>query len=1679
MFFFKSVRRSCFYTKIYENIKIVRGLKYSGKDKDVEENSSAYVSNNKSKKKKKQNVFPDINGQEEKQFYKHIFNKIKEKNNKALGENDRISSCDLPSLEAVKSNYIPRDDRDNDAHGRSDMHVGKQYDRHDNRQDYRHDDRNDDHCHRHKLHGSEAEINNQGNQRYLREKKTYLRRKDVYLKFREECIGRNKLQRGKEDVKKKNVKCTTPLASSPEENIAHMREEMKGRNVRNAKETFSVKLSKSYLSSSKSEKKSSSFPKRETSNVKMDKYDRNEKKNKHLIEKGKWKTNSEETNSEKTNSEKTNSEKTNSEETNSEETNSEKNKVEVKEDSLKCTKGTPLLYKEMVNRNDMLIQYERYWENDKIVKYLQESRSGGSMKDGQNKLFKGTLYVSPFDTSKCFVISEEVTCFPKNKFFYVYGYISRNRALNDDIVYAYTGRRRVKKFQSRENRSEADAEEAAEAKNDTEEAADGAGRFCRVVSIVERRNDEFVCALNHVHIKQCINNTFGRKGVSNKLKMGGILSENSLSSGFTEGTEVSNWEDGNRNGRKLYEDPTKREAAHTLEGEKKSEEKTFAKIQPFDVRIPCFIYDSSNDTVNHFLRHVKKKKINLYVLVKFKKWDETQINPIGSITTILGNEKNIFSIIYFFIHFYKIQFHMCGENDLSHLKSETVVSDKLVDAFIGRNSFSRVLPCGKSNVGHISDYNTDLNVGSQFVSPVEGDRHACEFEHKIAYLRDLQRRNTRIAKYMIKSFLKNREIMTHLDVFTIDPQNAKDLDDALSVEFLNIDDNVKKNVYEYRIGVHISDVSFFVQPNSHYDKMAARMCNTLYMDLMVIHMLPPVLSEKICSLNTEGEKLSLSVFFRVGNLADPYDAIKRNDQNESLDVCMTAGVEIKRGLVTSRCKLSYDIVESFLDDVYSEIEGGGENVKDCEEKLLIRGDQDLTHFVPNFENICRNHRLSVKMGSDIVRIYLLARSLKEKTGRKNIYQEECLLFSYDDPLGKDNLHRDSRVTHEMLREMRCRKSESVYLSSENEKNFSACDLFCAKWEHLLTETSMENIRIDIVKYKKKSHMLIEEMMILTNFLVAHKITYMKNKLGLLRIHENTSDEIKKHFLKIIDYNTYKKINKIIDIKKSNISNILSICEKLTSSNQFLCLQYNILKYYREAIYTPFVDGKKDYSHFGLLLNKYIHFTSPIRRYIDIVTHRIVCSIMEKEKLEYNLYDLKIICDKCNYQKKKSDEAQVHLKNFLLNKYLIYLNDTKKSNLLLISGINANGMKQSSYNLHNETVNTPNTVLNLQYEHKNTYQQCIGNRKNEKMGSNVTTEMDNFIGKKCIRGEINGLIKKYFFMYKGVISFLTEAYIQEIVIMKNVKENICLNILTDNYITVQEEGGRFHVKGNPIAYTAHILSPSQRRGNMDLGGVEEEENSHEGAANMESTISGQNPTSEENHNSIRDNVSEKKDISKAKFSKSTLDNGKQKNAIVFYVPLLDTEKSISDNLLRIKFDLILISHKEYFFIYNVSKDILFNVLSFSNVKEVAPGNFYDEEIKSGEQQRRNSQLFDLFKCVMGLGVTVNYKMVKLERRNELQKIYDELYVHDVYARCKVDSEVIPNKGSTSGARFVGVHNGKVDSMVESTMEDKMLDGECPSGGAKYEFSEQYRRIGRFEKSKIFIIPGSQMWTLRLA
>ena len=92
-------------------------------------------------------------------------------------------------------------------------------------------------------------------------------------------------------------------------------------------------------------------------------------------------------------------------------------------------------------------------------------------------------------------------------------------------------------------------------------------------------------------------------------------------------------------------------------------------------------------------------------------------------------------------------------------------------------------------------------------------------------------------------------------IFTVDPPSSKDLDDGLSVKAN--DDGT------YDIGVHIADVSYFVKPNTALDRDAKKRATSLYLIQRAVPMLPPTLSEELCSLNFGKDRLAFSVIFTM------------------------------------------------------------------------------------------------------------------------------------------------------------------------------------------------------------------------------------------------------------------------------------------------------------------------------------------------------------------------------------------------------------------------------------------------------------------------------------------------------------------------------------------------------------------------------------------------------------------------------------------------------------------------------------------------------------------------------------------------------------------------------------------------------------------------------------------------
>ena len=159
---------------------------------------------------------------------------------------------------------------------------------------------------------------------------------------------------------------------------------------------------------------------------------------------------------------------------------------------------------------------------------------------------------------------------------------------------------------------------------------------------------------------------------------------------------------------------------------------------------------------------------------------------------------------------------------------------------------------------------------------------------------------------------KSREVIK--GAFTIDPENSKDLDDALSLQRLS------RSVY--RVGIHIADVSYFVEAGSHLDKEALFRCISYYpgQEYPNVPMLPPELSEKHCSLLPGKDRLCLSVLL---------------DMSE--DGKCLGEPQIKRTIVTSSHQLTYSDAQKVIDAKQSSQNQFPESVESDIQALSVEG----------------------------------------------------------------------------------------------------------------------------------------------------------------------------------------------------------------------------------------------------------------------------------------------------------------------------------------------------------------------------------------------------------------------------------------------------------------------------------------------------------------------------------------------------------------------------------------------------------------------------------------------------------------------------------------------------------------------------------------------------------------------
>ncbi len=350
--------------------------------------------------------------------------------------------------------------------------------------------------------------------------------------------------------------------------------------------------------------------------------------------------------------------------------------------------------------------------------------------------------------------------------------------------------------------------------------------------------------------------------------------------------------------------------------------------------------------------------------------------------------------------------------------------------------------------------------------------------------------------------IKEEEIARRRDMrgaltFTIDPRDAKDFDDALSFQPLENGN--------FEIGVHIADVSHYVQPDTILDEEAYQRATSIYLVDRVVPMLPEVLSNFACSLRPQEEKYTFSAVFELSPRAE----IRK--------------VWLGRTVICSDARFAYEeaqaVIEAFTTAEPSDFV--------MPEEVSIRPEGSYT--------------VSKEMVEAIVSLNALAEILREKRMKAGAIsfdkvEVKFLLDEHNNPLG-------------------------VY-----------------------------------TKESKEANKLIEEFMLLANRKVAEYASKLQ-KTFVYRIHDVPDEEKLLQMQGIIARFGYK-----LNLKdKKNISHSINhLLEEVHGKKEQNLVDTLAIRSMSKAAYSTHNIG-----HYGLAFDDYTHFTSPIRRYPDVMVHRLL------------------------------------------------------------------------------------------------------------------------------------------------------------------------------------------------------------------------------------------------------------------------------------------------------------------------------------------------------------------------------------------------------------------------------------------------------------------------------------------
>ena len=335
----------------------------------------------------------------------------------------------------------------------------------------------------------------------------------------------------------------------------------------------------------------------------------------------------------------------------------------------------------------------------------------------------------------------------------------------------------------------------------------------------------------------------------------------------------------------------------------------------------------------------------------------------------------------------------------------------------------------------------------------------------------------------IQAEIANRKDLRDLDIITIDGEDAKDLDDAVYVE---------KNEKGYKLLVSIADVSFYVKEGTELNKEAVKRGNSIYLVDRVIPMLPRKLSNNLCSLNPNEDKLTFTVEMHF----DDKGKLIKND--------------FYRSVIKSKYRMTYTNVNRIIDKE---------------------------------DEVINEYRPIVKMVNEMLELSKILRDAKKRRGS----------IDFELPETKVVLGEDKKIADIVLRK------------------------------------------------RGEAERLIEDFMVVTNETVAEKL-FWEEIPTIYRVHEDP-DKAK---MLTLNETLIKFGYSLTNIDEMHPGKFQAIIDKTINLPEGYLIHKLILRAMQRARYS-----NKNLGHFGLASKYYLHFTSPIRRYSDLIVHRMLAKSIEK------------------------------------------------------------------------------------------------------------------------------------------------------------------------------------------------------------------------------------------------------------------------------------------------------------------------------------------------------------------------------------------------------------------------------------------------------------------------------------